>query len=123
LNKENIEKPKVKFFLTENPLICIDLHLRRSIANPVLKELRDAGLKDKVKEFKEKYNELLYHRRRWVCVNWGPKEELKPTYFHEFFELASQYVEIQMYEDFRRYVQEKDEELRREDSLVEVIDD
>lgn len=106
--EEENKKPVVKLYMTKNPLECNDLFNRNCIAWPVIKALQKAGLEKQEQEFRRRYNSE--HRVEIPSPDgFGSPINIRPMFFYEFLRLASLYVTIEMYDDFRRYIQDCDE--------------
>ena len=108
------KKPKVKLFYSKSPLRCCDLGYSYCIAYPIIKALKEATLLEKAEEFKKECVGMLNRERDSIGRD-SIISVREPFYYREFFELASKYVDISMYEDFRRYAEDYDENLRRKD--------
>jgi hypothetical protein len=107
------EKPKVKLFLSNsNPLRCCGLGYRNCIAHPIIKVLKEEELLEKAEEFRKEYVGM-HNREKDSIGCHGIIRIQEPFYYGEFFELALKYVDLDMYEDFRREAEQSDEELRR----------
>ena len=116
MEKKEFKKPKVKIYSTENELRCCELFVRQCIAHPVTRALREAGHPEKAREFLARYKDM-FNRTKWAPGRYGcPTIVQRHFYYHEFFELAGEYVDLEISKKFQRHAQDSDDDARIKES-------